>query len=116
LTLGQVAEWVDVARNKKLHETTRRVATERALKMLNESMTFFRKLPDDGPKVRMAIQLKAKIEKLQTSLALPVKRGRRTASKTRGAHAAVEAILTSTHLAKRSVPIAEQVLAALEGR
>jgi len=46
----------------------------------------------------------------------PKRSGRPAAAVSKGAHAAVEAILTSTTQTKRSIAIAEQVLAALEGR
>lgn len=116
VAIRQVEEWTEVAENKKLHETTRRVATQRALSLLENSIRYLRRLPEGSSQSKAAKQFESKLGKLQVSLALPIKPGRRSAAKTRGAHAAVEAILASTHLTKRSVPIAEQVLAALEGR
>lgn len=117
MAFAQVEDWINVAKNKQLHETTRRVAAVQAFSVLKESERFIGKLPNPSEALGSAQQFEKILAKLRTSLALPLKqRGRPSSGTSKGAHAAVEAIMTSTHLMRRSVPVAEQVLAALEGR
>jgi molecular chaperone HtpG len=116
LTVAQANDWLEVARSKRFHATTRRVALERGLDALSDVERVSKKGESDGGLHEDIVQLRKSLEKLRNTLALPPHRGRPPASTSKGAHAAVEAILSSSAQLKRNLPIAERVLAALEGR
>lgn len=115
LALMYAQSWLDVAANQKHHSTIREVAAgeaESQLKVVDKEASRV-ELGDDV--VKQAAKLRASITRLVTSFERQKAMGRPPIGKSKGAFAAVTAILSSTTQIKKALPLAERVLAAMEG-
>lgn len=121
LSIAYAENWLDIAQRKTLHETIRRAALEQATEHSKAVDKHIAKMKPDAASLDAAQQLRSQIKKMSDSF-----EKKREAAKTAGkswtkgtsksALAAVSAILSSTIHSKKAIPMAERVLAAMEGR
>lgn len=114
LALTYAAGWLDIVKQRKLHETVRRVALERTeaqLKIVDKESTKAG-IPEA---VRVeATRLEQLTKRFRATLDSKKAPGRPPIGRSKGAYAAVSAILSSTTLIRKAVPMAERVIAAME--
>jgi hypothetical protein len=115
LALMYAHAWHQAASDGKHHETIRRVAAAEAdshLKTIDKESTRI-VLGDDI--VHEAATLRASIKRLISSFEKKIALGRPPIGKSKGAYAAVSAILTSATQINKALAMAERVLGAMEG-
>lgn len=114
LALAYAQAWLDVAKGGH-HDTIREVAAgeaEAQLKLIDKEAA---RVELDAELVKDADKTKAAVKKLLTGFENGKAKGRPPIGKSKGAFAAVAAILSSTTQIKKALPMAERVLAAMEG-
>jgi len=121
LAIAYAENWLDIAQRKTLHETIRRAAVEQAITHAKAVEKYCAKMTPSAASLRAAEQIRANIKRLADNF----EKRKRDAAKsagasrrgtTRSALAAVNAILSSTIHSQKAIPMAERVLAAMEGR
>lgn len=115
LALMYAQSWLDVACAKKHHTTIREVAAnecESQLKVIDKESSRV-ELGEDM--LQDAGKLRAAAKRLLTGFQKQRAKGRPPIGKSKGAFAAVSAILSSTTQIKKALPLADRVLAAMEG-
>lgn len=115
LALMYAQAWDEAASNSAHHETIRRVAVGEAeshLKLVDKEAARIA-LGDEV--VQETTKLRTSTRKLISALDKKVAPGRPPIGKSKGAYAAVSAILSSTTQIKKALSMAERVLAAMEG-
>lgn len=115
LALMYSQSWLEVAGNTRNHETIRRVAANEAdtqLQVIDKEAT---RVALDEELTKEASKLRASIKRVMAGLDKHKSQGRPPIGKSKGALAAVSAILSSTTQIKKALPMAERVLAAMEG-
>jgi len=117
LTIAYAKKWAAIAQRKTLHETIRRAALEQAEHHSDLMEKYRSKMPPDTDIEASVEKIKAQIKRLNDSLYTKRKANVRVSPGcTKSALAAVSAILSSTLNADKTIPMAERVLAAMEGR
>jgi len=115
LALMYAESWLEVAAGTQNHETIRRVAADEAdthLQIIDKEAT---RVALDEELTKGASKLRASIKRVMAGLEKHKAQGRPPIGKSKGALAAVSAILSSTTQIKKALPMAERVLAAMEG-
>jgi hypothetical protein len=115
LALMHAQSWLDVAADEKHHSTIREVAANEAqsqLKIVDKESSRI----DLGTEVtKEAARLGTSTNRLLVTFDKNRAKGRPPIGKSKGAFAAVTAILSSTTQIKKALPLADRVLAAMEG-
>ena len=107
--------WLDIAARGKLHETIRRAAHQQAAEHVKNVEKHLAKRESDELAQANLQRLRARVKRLDGGLEKQ-RDSTRTPGTTKGALAAVNAILSSSLQAQKALPMAERVLAAMEGR
>lgn len=115
LALMYAKSWLDVAAATKHHATIREVAANQAESQLKVVDKEASRVELGEEVVREATKLRAAIERLLTDFEKQTAKGRPPIGKSKGAFAAVTAILSSTTQIKKALPLADRVLSAMEG-
>jgi molecular chaperone HtpG len=113
LALVYAQAWLEVAKGEH-HDTIRQVAAGQAeaqLKLIDKEAA---RVELDAELVKDADKAKSAVKKLLTGFEGDKAKGRPPIGKSKGAFAAVQAILSSTTQIKKALPMAERVLAAME--
>lgn len=114
-SIASAENWLDIAQRRTLHETIRRAALQQAAEHLKGVEKHLSRIEPD--EISQANLQRLRAQAKRTDGNLEKKRdSRRTQGTTRGALAAVNAILSSSLQAQKALPMAERVLAAMEGR
>lgn len=113
--IAHAENWLDIAQRRRLHETIRRAALEQAIEHSKTIDKQCEKKGADFTTLNSAKRIRSQVERLTASLARE-RDPTRTPGTTKSALAAVSAILSSTTHTHKSIPMAERVLAAMEGR
>lgn len=115
LALMYAQSWLDVASDAKHHSTIREVAANEAeaqLKIVDKESTRV----DLGDEVtKEASRVRNSTKRLLAAFDKQRAKGRPPIGKSKGAFAAVTAILSSTTQIKKALPLADRVLSAMEG-
>lgn len=115
VSLASTENWLDIAQRRGLHETIRRAALQQAAEHLKGVERHLSKRESDVAAQENLQRLRAQVKR--TDVSLEKKRdASRTQGTSKGALAAVNAILSSSLQAQKALPMAERVLAAMEGR
>lgn len=114
LALTYAAGWLDIVKQRKLHETIRRVALDRVKDQLEIVEKESAKADIPATVRAEAARLTRLTKRLCTGFDAERAPGRPPIGKSKGAYAAVSAILSSTTLIRKAVPMAERVIAAME--
>jgi len=115
LALMYAQSWLEVAGNTRHHETIRRVAANEAETQLQVIDKEAARVTLDDDLTKEAPKLRASISRVVAALDKNKPQGRPPVGKSKGALAAVSAIMSSTTQIKKALPMAERVLAAMEG-
>lgn len=115
LALMYAQSWLEVAASTQNHETIRRVAAIEADTQLQIIDKEANRVALDDELVKEASKLGVSIKRVTAGLDKHKPQGRPPIGKSKGALAAVSAILSSTTQIKKALPMAERVLAAMEG-
>lgn len=115
LALMYAHSWLEVAASTRNHETIRRVATSEADAQLQVIDKEAARVALDEELTNEASKLRASVKRLRAGFDRNKLHGRPPIGKSKGALAAVSAILSSTTQIKKALPMAERVLAAMEG-
>lgn len=115
LSIAYAENWLDIAERRVLHETIRRAALDQAYTHSNAVDKQCGKMNAPAASLASAERIRARIKRLSDNLAKK-RESPRTPGTTKSALAAVSAILSSTIHSQKTVPMAERVLAAMEGR
>lgn len=113
LALFYAQAWLEVAKGEH-HNTIRQVAAgeaEAQLKLIDKEAV---RVELDAALIKNADKVKSVVKKLLTGFDADKAKGRPPIGKSKGAFAAVQAILSSTTQIKKALPMAERVLAAME--
>lgn len=114
LALMYANNWIEIARQRNLHPTIKRVAADQADAQLKLAEKEGLKIPLTDETQKAVNSARAEVKRLASYFDKKVGPGRPPIGRSKGAHAAVAAILSSTTLIKKAVPLAERVLAAME--
>lgn len=114
LALVYAQAWLDVATGEH-HDTIRQVAAGEAEGQLKQIDKEGARIELDAELLKEATKAKSVVKKLLAGFENDKAKGRPPIGKSRGAFAAVTAILSSTTQIKKALPMAERVLAAMEG-
>jgi molecular chaperone HtpG len=115
LSIAYAENWLDIAQ-RRLHETIRRAAVEQALDHLKAIDKQFTKNAPSKEISAGVEKMRAQAQRLADNLAKKKDPATRTAGTTKSALAAVSAILSSTIHTNKAIPMAERVIAAMEGK
>ena len=115
LALMYAQSWLDVAAGTRNHETIRRVAASEADAQLQVIDKEAARVALDEELTKEASKIRASFKHLMVGFDKNKLHGRPPIGKSKGALAAVSAILSSTTQIKKALPMAERVLAAMEG-
>jgi molecular chaperone HtpG len=115
LALMYAQSWLEVATSTQNHETIRRVAAIEADTQLQIIDKEANRVALDDELMKEASKLGVSIKRVTAGLDKHKPQGRPPIGKSKGALAAVSAILSSTTQIKKALPMAERVLAAMEG-
>lgn len=115
LALMYAQSWLDVAAATKHHATIREVAANEAESQLRVIDKESSRVELGDEVVKEAAKLRASIKRLLTHFEKIKAKGRPPIGRSKGAFAAVTAILSSTTQIKKALPLADRVLAAMEG-
>ena len=115
LALMYAQSWLDVATVTKHHATIREVAANEAESQLRVVDKESSRVELGEDVVKEAAKLRASIKRLLANFEKQKAKGRPPIGKSKGAFAAVTAILSSTTQIKKALPLADRVLAAMEG-
>lgn len=113
-SIASAENWLDIAQRRTLHETIRRAAVQQAAEHVKNVEKHLAKKESDEQAQANLLRLHAKVKRLDGDL--EKKREVTRNQVTKGALAAVNAILSSSLQAQKALPMAERVLAAMEGR
>lgn len=114
-SLASAENWLDIAQRRTLHETIRRAALQQAAEHIKGVEKHLSKRePDDVSQANLQ-RLRGQVKRIEGNLEKK-REGPRTQGTTKGALAAVNAILSSSLQAQKALPMAERILAAMEGR
>jgi hypothetical protein len=116
LSLAYTENWIDIAQRRGLHETIRRAALEMAQDHANTVEKHIAKTGADPQSLATAERQRMQMKRLAESLEKKREGGKATPATTKSALAAVSAILSSSPRAQKAIPMAERVIAAMEGR
>jgi hypothetical protein len=110
--------WLDVAQRRALHETIRRAALQQAAEHLTGvEKHLSKRASDPGLAASQENLHRLRTQVTRTDSQLEKKHDSpRTPGTTKGALAAINAILSSSLQAQKALPMAERVIAAMEGR
>lgn len=114
LALMYANGWLEIAHQRSLHPTIKRIAAEQAdaqLKIAEKEGTKS-SLPEDAEKAVAASR--NEVKRLTAYFGKKAGPGRPSIGESKGARAAVSAILSSTTQIKKVIPLAERVLQAME--
>lgn len=114
-SIASAENWLDIAQRRTLHETIRRAALQQAAEHVKSVEKQLAKREADGLAQANLQRLHAQVKRLDSNLEKK-REGARTQGTTKGALAAVNAILSSSLQAQKALPMAERVIAAMEGR
>lgn len=115
LALMYAQQWLEVARNVKHHRTIREVAAhevESQLKVVDKESS---RISLSEVVIKEVADVRSSVKRLLTNFAKGKPKGRPPIGRTKGAYAAVSAILSSTTQIRKALPMAERVLMAMEG-
>lgn len=115
LSIAYAENWLDIAQRRTMHETIRRAALEQATEHSKAVDKQCGKMSADMASLASAERIRTQIKKLSDSLAKQ-RDSTRSPGTTKSALAAVSAILSSAMHVQKVIPMAERVLAAMEGR
>jgi molecular chaperone HtpG len=107
--------WIEVVQQRSLHDTIRRAALAQAAEYAKAMKKQIDKTQPDPETQATVRRISAQMKRLEASLDKK-RHAPRTLGTNAGALAAVGAILSSSMQTKEAIPMAERVLAALEGR
>jgi hypothetical protein len=116
LSIAYAENWLDIAQRRGLHETIRRAALEQAAEHSKAIDKQCSKMKVDEASLEAAERFRTQIKRLSDNLAKKREAAARTPGTSKSALAAVSAILSSSARAQQAIPMAERVLAAMEGR
>jgi hypothetical protein len=116
LSIAYAENWIDIARRKSLHDTIRLAALGQATEHAKSIAKQMAKGDVDAASRVASDKVSAAIHRLSQEFDRKKAPGRPPAGKSKGAFAAVSAILSSTIHAHKAIPMAERVLAAIEGK
>lgn len=114
LALVYAQAWLQVA-NSEHHDTIRQVAAGEAEGQLKQIDKEGARIELEAELLKEANKAKGVVKKLLDGFENDKPKGRPPIGKSKGAFAAVTAILSSTTQIKKALPMAERVLAAMEG-
>lgn len=114
-SFASAENWLDIAQRRALHETIRRAALRQGTEHLKGVEKHLSKRELDEVSQANLHRLRGQVKRIEASLE-KTREGPRTQGTTKGALAAVNAILSSSLQAQKALPMAERVLAAMEGR
>lgn len=107
--------WLDIAQRRGLHDTIRRAALQQGAEHLNGVEKQLSKREADDFSQGNLQRLRGQAKRIEANFERK-REAPRTQGTTKGALAAVNAILSSSLQAQKALPMAERVLAAMEGR
>jgi len=116
LSISYAENWVDIAQRRSLHDTIRQAALDQAaehVKAIDKQCSKRQPAPES---LAAAEKVRSQVKRLTETLAKKKDQAERTPATTKSALAAVSAILSSSMRAHKAVPMAERVVAAMEGR
>ena len=114
-SIASAENWLDIAQRRALHETIRRAALQQAAEYLKGVEKHLSTRGPGSDSEATFQRLRAQEKRIEGTLKKKHD-GPRTKGTTRGALAAVNAILSSSLQAQKALPMAERILAAMEGR
>jgi hypothetical protein len=114
-SIASTENWLDIAQRRALHETIRRAALQQAAEHLKGVEKQLSKREPSNDSQAILQRLRAQVKRVDGNLEKK-RDSPRTQGTTRGALAAVNAILSSSLQAQKALPMAKRVLAAMEGR
>jgi hypothetical protein len=112
LAVAYARSWIELARDKKSHATIRLVASEQAQAHIASVEKECARVEVEKDTLSELAQLKKSVARIQDGF--ETKPGRPPTGQSKGAVAAVRAILSSTTQMAKAVPLAERVLEAME--